>query len=166
MRGASILYPEFEKDVIPNMERHKGMPMIASGVGLVSEDKLQFNYSDICKLLHELTQAVLKHDKDNTKILAILTKTYYPLLCMRGGVTPTRYKKKRESQSYVKQLNFKVYHSLTKKYPRYILVLRATLALKLRYAMHVDSTQYTRLHETVIQDLIQLSLSSYAIVRK
>jgi len=47
-----------------------------------------------------------------------------------------------------------------------MLVRRVTLDYYNRIILHLDSIEFTKLHESLLQKLIELSLSSYSQIRK
>jgi proteasome activator subunit 4 len=176
IRGGNTLIPEMTKDPIPGMERYPNSLHIDAGL---STRTLQITYYDLSDMLHDLCQALLRHRKDQEpSVLATIAKTLHPIVCMRGGNTRLRYKKRREAHDFAKQHSYRdtVYmfgnaegdtnHGWTGKYPRYMLVVRTQLEYKLRCVIYNETIPYTRAHERIVHDLIDMSLSSYSVVRR
>jgi proteasome activator subunit 4 len=172
VRGVDSLFPEIEDDIIPGNDRFTGSRPINAGLCLAEQvkdqAKLNYTFKELSLLCHDLCQAILKHkDNEDPALLGLITKLLYPIICKRGGITQLRYKQKRDNHEVIKVQSYKdVYSTRGQKYPRYLIVSRAVLEYKLRCVLHNEAISFTKTHELLLDDLAQLSLSSYSVVRK
>ncbi|KAL9658080.1 hypothetical protein ABK040_012994 [Willaertia magna] len=171
MRGGNTLFPEITREVLEDLNQYPYSKPIEAGLCVANKCKsvtLQCGYEDVCKALHELSVAFLEKRKDqDPNLLSKICKVIFPMVAMRGGNTRYRYKKKRTSHEFIKQHSYKdVYSRTTNKYPRYLLLIQALLEYKIRCVIHNESIPYTRYHEDLMNDLLELSLHTYSEVRK
>ncbi|KAL0486457.1 26S proteasome subunit beta-4 [Acrasis kona] len=178
IRGGSALFKEETNQTDPKYERyhnsHPVNPDFLQIQNLISNNHISLNVSfeKMSNLLSKLTRTLLRHRSDQEpSVLAMIAKTLHPIVCMRGGCTRLRYKKRREAHDFAKQHHYRdtvymVDPIKSGKYPRYMLVIRAQLEQKLRCVLYNETIPFAPMHQNMIQDLIDLSLSSYSIVRR
>lgn len=172
VRGSDSLFTEIEEDIIPGLDRSPGSRKINAGLCQAERVKdrktLNFSLKDVSMLCHDFIQAILHKSKEqNPILLGLITKLLYPIMCKRGNITQLRYKQRRDHHEVVKLQSYKdVYNTRGQKYPRSLLVSRAALEYKLRCVLHNEAIPYTKTHDLLFNDLVQLSLGSYSIVRR
>jgi len=130
------------------------------------EPKLKLCLEDIVSLCCDAANVLYRKQKDVPALIPAITKSFFPIACIRCGTLRSTYKQRKSSHKVAKQHNFKVFNKEDEQYPRYLLVARVNLELSFRNVLYNEMLPYTEHHEMMLETLVQLSLSSYQQVRK
>eukprot|EP01080_Neovahlkampfia_damariscottae_P004215 gene4215-7552_t len=167
--GGSSLLNEIKSDIIPNMSKinNSNVTLFFKSTNYLEIGNDKYSFENISILINNLLDGILKSNKNEfIDLLTIIPKLIYSIFCIRGGIDKLSYLKEKSGYQYVKAHNFKSCLDNRGKYPRYMLVRRVNLDYFNRIILHLDSIEYTKLHECLLQKLIQLSLSTYSKIRK
>lgn len=117
----------------------------------------------IGELIHQLSDFFRSHREDDVESVKIWIKIARAYLSERG-VEKTEFDRRKQSYSLSKEIS-KTPHC-DKKYARNLLVRRAFNHHLLRLRQNNQSRIRTPLHDAILSDLLELSLGSYAEIRK
>ncbi|KAI8988823.1 hypothetical protein BDB01DRAFT_842338 [Pilobolus umbonatus] len=115
------------------------------------------------ELIHQLFtffRTKREDDVENVKILIKIARTY---LCERG-VEKSQFDRSKNGYSYAKNIGRTPL--CKKRYPRNLLVRRAYNHHLLRLRQNVQGRLRTPLYDSILSDLLAMSLGSYAEIRK
>ncbi|CAG8478849.1 9710_t:CDS:10, partial [Acaulospora colombiana] len=118
---------------------------------------------DLGFFLHKLVTYFRNSREDDVDSLKILLKIMKIYLTDRG-VEKSKYEASKRGHQYAKGMLKTPHHD--KKYPRYLLVKRAYQQHLCRLKQNAHGRVRTKLHDDLLLDLIELSLSSYSEIRK
>ncbi|RUO96683.1 hypothetical protein BC936DRAFT_141627 [Jimgerdemannia flammicorona] len=118
---------------------------------------------ELGQFLHELVVYFRANREDDVESLKIVIKMYKSYLTERG-VEKRKYEVIARGYDYAKTLVKTAYDD--KAYPRYLLVRRAYTQHLLRLKQNAYGRVRTQLHDNMLFDLTELSLSSYSEIRK
>jgi proteasome activator subunit 4 len=164
LRGGSNILHEPTEDIIEGYARYQSTRVITSGM-IHGAKNLKYGFKDIGETCHLLIKGLIASEKNYLDVLEIIPKNLTLVFCLRGGVSRPPFVKVSAAFRYVKSTFYSMDPNYG-KYPRTLLIERIILELGQRYAIYADSLPYTKLHKTLLTDLIDLSLSPYSIIRK
>ncbi|CAI2164709.1 4841_t:CDS:10 [Funneliformis geosporum] len=118
---------------------------------------------ELGEFLHKLVNFFRKQREDDVESLKILLKMIKIYLTDRG-VEKSKYDASKRGYQYAKNMLKTSHHD--KKYPRYLLVKRAYQQHLCRLKQNAFGRLRIRLHDNLLKDLVELSLSSYSEIRK
>ncbi|CAG8434329.1 1354_t:CDS:10 [Diversispora eburnea] len=118
---------------------------------------------DLGEFLHKLVLYFRNSREDDVDSLKILLKMIKIYLTDRG-VEKSKYDASKRGYQYAKGMLKTAHHD--KKYPRYLLVKRAYQHHLCRLKQNAFGRRRTKLHDNLLLDLVELSLSSYSEIRK
>ncbi|RGB33631.1 hypothetical protein C1646_815894 [Rhizophagus diaphanus] len=118
---------------------------------------------ELGEFLHRLVTYFRTQREDDVESLKILLKMIKIYLTDRG-VEKSKYDASKRGYQYAKNMLKTSRHD--KKYPRYLLVKRAYQQHLCRLKQNAFGRVRTRLHDNLLKDLVELSLSSYSEIRK
>ncbi|KAG2196811.1 hypothetical protein INT47_002738 [Mucor saturninus] len=117
----------------------------------------------IGELVHQLSNYFTAHREDDVESVKILIKIARTFLSERG-VEKSQFDHSKSGYSYAK--NIGQTPLCKKRYPRNLLIRRAYNHHMLRLRQNVQSRIRTPLHDAILSDLLEMSLGSYAEIRK
>ncbi|KAI9033800.1 hypothetical protein CLU79DRAFT_851017 [Phycomyces nitens] len=118
---------------------------------------------NIGELLHKIALYFKAHREDDVESIKIVIKITRAFLTERG-VEKALYERSKNGYNYAKGLGKTPLSH--KRYPRNLLVRRAYNHHLLRLRQNFQGRVRTEFHDNLLQDILDLSLSSYAEIRK
>ncbi|KAI7908029.1 uncharacterized protein BX663DRAFT_425475 [Cokeromyces recurvatus] len=118
---------------------------------------------DIGQLIHQLSNFFRNKREDDVESIKILIKIARTFLSERG-VEKSQFDRSKSGYSYAKCIGKTPL--CKKRYPRNLLIRRAYNHHLLRLRQNVHARQRTSLHDAILNDLLEMSLGSYAEIRK
>jgi proteasome activator subunit 4 len=115
------------------------------------------------ELIHKLSDFFKNKREDDVESVKILIKIARNFLSERG-IEKAQFDRSKNGYSYAK--NIGKTPLCKKRYPRNLLVRRAYNHHLLRLRLNVQARVRTPLHDAILTDLLEMSLGSYAEIRK
>jgi proteasome activator subunit 4 len=143
-------------------------PTLPAGYAFTDlQDSRTLNAREIRKsigqLIHQLFDYFKTHREDDVESVKVLVKISRVYLAERG-VERNQFDNSKNGYSYAK--NVGQTPLCKKKYPRNLLIRRAYNHHLLRLRQNVHCCARTPLHDAIMLDLLEMSLGSYAEIRK
>ncbi|KAI8099232.1 uncharacterized protein BX664DRAFT_272366 [Halteromyces radiatus] len=118
---------------------------------------------DVGELLHQLAEYFRTQREDDVESIKILIKLIRTYLTERG-VEKTWLDRNKSGYNYSKNISkTPICH---KRYPRHLLVHRAYIQHLQRLKLNASNRIRAPIHDHLLKDLLELSMSSYAEIRK
>lgn len=114
-------------------------------------------------LIHQLAEYFKTQREDDVESIKVLIKIARSYLSERG-IEKSQFDQSKNGYHYAKNVSFTPL--CKKRYPRNLLIRRAFNHHLLRLRQNVQGRVRTPLHDTILKDLLEMSLGPYAAIRK